>query len=634
MSKFFLIVSIFFYTYNIVYADKIVSDAKMDSLIKSADAVILINQRIFRVINENEGELFVRFKIRINNIKGEEYCERTLHESEFISIEEIEAQITDTSGNINKELDDDDIEEANISSGNILYDENRYKYFKLSHNTYPYILEYSYKKSYASHFFWPGWYPQSGVPTLLSMYKLIIEEPVKYKTYSIGLDILSKKSEEDGNTVLTWTLKNIPKRKKEKHIPPENKGQMALYFEPIKFQLGDSKGKTSTWDDLADWYRNLTSDKYNLPLDNQQEIKNLLEGIENPYEIIRTLYKYLQHQTRYVAVYLDIGGWEPHSASSTYKNHYGDCKDLSTLMVAMLKVAGIKAYPALVLTRDRGIVITEFPSSQFNHCITFIPLDNDTLWLECTSDLYDSSEMPAWIEDIYAFVIKDDGGEIIRTPKAQSNRNVWGSNSELELHNSGMLFIESSVQTTGIKKFPFKPIFEFYQPEDEKIRLQEIFGSHLPNLTIDRYNYEELENEKRSFIIKFSGIYKRAFPRTGSRLFLNPNIFNRCLSEDMPEEKDRKFPIYVNEYPYQNIDTVKIKLPYGYKLEAAPQEIELDESFARYKTEYKYENKTLFYVRYFEYKTNHFSVELYDRFLNFLKTVVKTDQTKFVFKKG
>ena len=39
-----------------------------------------------------------------------------------------------------------------------------------------------------------------------------------------------------------------------------------------------------------------------------------------------------------------IGGWQANHAADIFRNRYGDCKDKTTLLIAMLHVAGIDAY--------------------------------------------------------------------------------------------------------------------------------------------------------------------------------------------------------------------------------------------------------------------------------------------------
>lgn len=220
--------------------DELVSNSEIDSLVNKADAVVLSEEMVFHVSNLDDGELFYKKRILIKNKKAEKYCKVVLWETKFVEIDDIEAVITDTLGTILKELDDDDIEEAEFTPGYVLYADNTRKRFKLTHKTYPYIFEYSYTKEIKSLFFWPSWYPQDDIPVLSSTYKLILEKDIKYKTYSIGLNTTPTKTKINGDPVLVWQALNIPPLKKEGYLPPENKVQNAILFSAVDFELEDS----------------------------------------------------------------------------------------------------------------------------------------------------------------------------------------------------------------------------------------------------------------------------------------------------------------------------------------------------------------------------------------------------------
>ena len=142
--------------------------------------------------------------------------------------------------------------------------------------------------------------------------------------------------------------------------------------------------------------------------------------------------------------------------------------------------------------------------------------------------------------------------------------------------------------------------------------------------------FEILEEEPLE--LKTEGKYKKFGSTIGKRIFLNPNILNQIRDENIPDEEERSLDVYFN-YPYLDVDTVSIKLPAGYKLEAAPEAYELVDSFARYVTSYSFNDGILLYTRRIEYTTNRVNVENYDNYRKFIKTVSKSDQSKFIFKK-
>ncbi len=69
-------------------------------------------------------------------------------------------------------------------------------------------------------------------------------------------------------------------------------------------------------------------------------------------EKVKKIYFFVAKDVRSVRFSFGEGGYEVHTAEAVLKNKYGDWKDKSALLVAMLKAAGIEAYPVLVHSRS------------------------------------------------------------------------------------------------------------------------------------------------------------------------------------------------------------------------------------------------------------------------------------------
>nr|NIU01622.1 DUF3857 and transglutaminase domain-containing protein [Nitrosopumilaceae archaeon]NIX62224.1 DUF3857 domain-containing protein [Nitrosopumilaceae archaeon] len=554
---------------------------------EEVDALIELDERELVIEDYDKAKLKVHRIIHVYNEKGDKHGHVKLWEDEFRKCKKLGGSLLSIDGDVLKEIDDDDISKSQLSPGYALYNDTQYQWIDLKWNQYPYKIEYEYELDYETLFYWPDWYPQKDIPVLKSTYRLIIEkEHIDYRTYFIGMEVTPKIIKDGKTREMLWELSNISPKIEEDFMPPENEIQMALKFEPIRFTMNSYIAKFDSWDGVARWYSELAKERYELPPQFKTTVHQIVSDASSEYEKISRLFSFLQKNTRYVAIHLGIGGWQPHSAEAVSKNKYGDCKDLSTLMIAMLQEAGIDAYPALTLTRDKGVIIKDFPSQDFNHLITFVPLQEDTLWLECTSNLVEAGELPSSVEGCDVLVVNQSEAEIIRTPQSRASNNLWQSHVNARLTSAGLLFMKGKINLDGNQGLHARANLAYRKSEQKKNWLRNLLGRNMPQLDLERF---ETHNVRQDYVkpvtLEFEGKVSNFAISSARRLFLNPNILNQISRNSIPKEEERHFPIYRN-YPYLDIDSVEIELPLGFSLEAVPPDQDIQTSFGTYKTDY------------------------------------------------
>ncbi len=96
--------------------------------------------------------------------------------------------------------------------------------------------------------------------------------------------------------------------------------------------------------------------------------------------------RFTQDEIRYLGMEDGAGGYEPSQPSVVFARRYGDCKDKSLLLVAILRALGIEAFPVLVNDRRRQELAELHPSATvFNHAIVQVNMDGQSFWLDPTA---------------------------------------------------------------------------------------------------------------------------------------------------------------------------------------------------------------------------------------------------------
>ncbi len=131
---------------------------------------------------------------------------------------------------------------------------------------------------------------------------------------------------------------------------------------------------------------------------------------KRPAQAVAGLMRHIHERYRY------LGDWRssergqiPFALDEIERRGYGDCKDLSVLLTAMLRAAGIAAEPALV-TRGTVAPSVLLPGlSAPNHAIVRAQVQGETWWLDPTNPVFVPGFTMPDIQQRWAFVMDGQG---------------------------------------------------------------------------------------------------------------------------------------------------------------------------------------------------------------------------------
>jgi transglutaminase-like putative cysteine protease len=248
------------------------------------------------------------------------------------------------------------------------------------------------------------------------------EWSAEYRTY--GPVPKPVESFDRGKTKLVWALDSIPAITAETYLPPNDYWHSRIAVTPA--------GKMANARDFGAWYwKELLAERI-APSENlRRKAAELVTGHDSEREKVKALYEYVQ-KTRYVAIFLGNGGWQPHFVDEIDGAGYGDCKDKAALLVSLLRAVGVSAYPALVLTSQYGRVEKDlFDPAHSNHMIVFVKGSERSYWLDPTARHCPFDFMP--YESVTAMVLKEDGGYVTETSSDASEGSEYTSHVSTQL---------------------------------------------------------------------------------------------------------------------------------------------------------------------------------------------------------
>jgi hypothetical protein len=572
-------------------------------------------------ISVKNGKLYKKslYKIRIYNRAGEKYTKVRIPYSGIRKIKKIEASIEDWSGKTIKKLKKSNIIDKSAISNISFYEDHFVKEFTLKHNSYPYLLNYSYEVQFDEFLHIANWYPivDSEIPTKTA--KLIIEHPNDYKILKNVQFVENYKSESIENIKKhTWTSSYENVLKEEEYAPSIYTLIPNVLIVPEKFIYG-LEGSFVNWKEFGDWECNLSKGLNDLPTKEKAALISKVQNIEDKKEKIKHLFHYLQDKTRYINVSVGIGGMKPYPASYVAQNKYGDCKALSNYFKSVLEHFNIKSYLVDVYAGDQVRDIDEnFPAQQFNHVILCVPSANDTLWIDCTSDLA-FNYLGTFTQNREVLLVKNGESKIVRTPPLQLTDVLESRMIKISSDESFNAIADFTATYRGDKYELFHYVYKNYNETQKK----RIIREYLVDDGFELEKYEIIKGNRDSTKIEFNYSAKsnKIYMKYGNELVVKPIPVSLPKLEPVSE---RKLPVQI-DYPIFKIDTIEFKLPNGYKAINRLDEIVIENEFGHYKTKFKNEDNKVIFIRQFLIKPGFYELNKYQLFYDFIKAVKKAE---------
>jgi hypothetical protein len=601
-------------------------------LLKNANAVLRFEEIRFEVINNGKAVYKNHYVITILNESGENWAECSEYYDKSRKIRSVEGILYDARGVAIKKMKTRDMEDLSGVSDGTLIDDSRIKRHNFYYRVFPYTIEYDIELEYNSTLFFPSWFPQGGEKLSVEKSSLSVVCPPGYNfryrafNYDKGPSVTSEKN----NKISSWNVSSIPAILRENYSPLWHELTPGVILGPTDFEVDDYKGNMVNWQDFGKFVHSLKAGKDVLPEHIKLKVRQLVAGKTNVKEQIAAVYEYLQKNTRYISIQLGIGGWQPFDANFVAAKAYGDCKALTNYMYSMLKEVGINSYYTLIRAGVNGGYITsDFPSQQFNHVILCVPVEKDTVWLECTSQTMPSGYLGDWTCDRFALLVDENGGRLIRTPKYGLNDNLQHRSVNAVLASDGTLTLDAATRYGGLEQDDLHGLIHGLSKDKVKKYLQEQLD--FATYEINQFEYTENRDALPAIDEKLEITVSNYATVTGKRIFIVPNMMTRSYRK-LTHDDDRKFDVVLNR-EFKKVDSVKIVLPAGFETESMPQDINIVGKFGKYSSAVELKGNILHYQRTIEQFSGRFPPADFNELVKFYEAIYKADRNRVVLVK-
>ncbi len=303
---------------------------------------------------------------------------------------------------------------------------------------------------------------------------------IRFKKNSSLIPEPSIREYSEGNTIFQWDVKELPDYEYE--YASIRSSRILPYL--ITSTLPD-------WNAFGDWFRGLVSERESLDQELIDLVEEWTDGIENTDEIIQILAEKVSNEVRYTGLEFGLAGYQPYSCSTVWKNRYGDCKDKTNLLRALLKQKSIDSHFGLLYTKGHGVLEKDIPRyGQFNHAILVIPQsDGNYTYVDPTIENISAGKLSYGDSGRDILIIKDDGIEWATTPDLLVGQIHLNFDLKLELNGEYNGWV--TITTKDVDAASYQSYFEEVQIDIQKNRFQSIVQDFMPDARVIDLKYDE-----------------------------------------------------------------------------------------------------------------------------------------------
>lgn len=436
-----------------------------------------------------------------------------------------------------------------------------------------------------------------------------------------------------------WVARDLSGIQDEPMMPPKHVllGRLAIaYFPP-----GETRNMGS-WDAIGRWYSTLTSARRDATPEITEQVQHLVAGKSDFDSRMRLIAAFLQSEIRYVAIEIGIGGYQPHPASEIFRHRYGDCKDKATLLSSMLRIAGINS-DYVVIHTDRGFVNPSVPSTWFDHVISAIEIPGEVkqekypsvitaksgkryLIFDPTDEYTPVGLLRGELQNSYALLVTDSGGELIRTPLLSPDSNSITRTGHFVLTSEGALSGSVSEDRSGDSAMHERGRLHYTDQRERTNNFERWLGRSIQGFTLEDMKIEQADQITKDLIINYRFSTPQYGQRRGPLMLVRPRVLDEKSA--YVEHKPRHYAIELGATAHQ-VDTYEIEIPKNYRVEDIPDPVKIDVGFASYQSKIEVEGSKLRYRR--EYIVRELSVpsENFDDWVK-LQGIIGADESAAV----
>ena len=470
------------------------------------------------------------------------------------------------------------IKSTKLESDNVLFDDNQVTVLAYQGLVKYAKTETNYTIEHRELAFLPTFCFQNNIPTVESKFQITVPKGVSVKTIQQYIDVsfLDASVEESRNTITyTWLAKDVPRYKDFANSPPFPTDLPHIIPYLAEYAIPNSDSSVKLISDVNSLYKFVYNFISNTNKTESREIKEkalqLTKDCKDDYCKAEKIYTWLQENIKYVAFEDSMGGFIPREASLVLARKYGDCKDMTSLLVALYSAVGIDAHYTWIGTRSRPYSIKQVPLPLiFNHMICAWNNKGKWVFIDGTHPSIKFGVQPYEIQGKDALISIDSNKyEVVNVASIEPEKNLTIDTTWISINSQNE--VEGKIKScfTGFADWSMKSVLKYNNQEDKQKTIKSVC-SRGSNKYFQKSGYYESTDESSCFYSEFS--IKDYIQKAGNEIYINLNLERYNSNQKVDDISQRKTPI-VNKYKTNIKQVIILQIPQNYDVAYLPSDV-------------------------------------------------------------
>ncbi len=445
-----------------------------------------------------------------------------------------------------------------------------------------------------------------------------------YMHHKLADDLV--KSTKDGYDYYKWEYNNIPKVEKEEAVLDNYDRYSNIMISTMR-----------DWSKVVDWYDKTTYRKLEMTYEVKEALDSIINPLMNDDGKVEAIYNYLTRKIKYSYVHFLQSGYVPKTPGLTLSSGIGDCKDVATLMIVMLREVGIEADYALVKTNSYNH-LNILPSMYFDHVVVYYKTKSKAGYLDMTTDFYPyyvltENDIGAW-----SLLIKPEEKNIFQLPEddldKKKNEVDYNINVSVNVDNTADVLVSAVYK--GIEGGRLREMFSAITESEQKNYIINMLGKGIfSSLQLSEYKFENIKEITQpliaSYKLKAEDFTENVANMIVTRIpYMTAITTNPAISSEVRINRLDLNDVVRVEPTIQN---VKINFPKGYKLVQLPADIKVNNKYGSYSVKFKKTDTGIMVQKEQSFTKRIIDETEFDEFKKFYLQLLKLDKTKIALQK-